>query len=214
MRLKMDNFYTIQEENTSVLTEKKSKFIAHILFIENKTDAINKIEKIRKKYFDAKHNCYAYRIIENNNLLQQASDDGEPSGTAGLPMLQILQKNNLCNILVVITRYFGGILLGTGGLVRAYSQSTKDVIDKSKKIEMTKGRELVIELDYNTFNFLQYFCKKNKVLIDKVEYSTNIVCKIIAENSKIDEIIKVLKEKEIKVKNNYLLSIKYFKKVY
>ena len=79
------------------------------------------IKEIRKKYYDAKHNCIAYRIIENGRIVEKASDDGEPSGTAGAPMLNILQKNNLANVLIIVTRYFGGILLGTGGLVRAYS---------------------------------------------------------------------------------------------
>ena len=106
------------------LVEKKSKFIANAIYLESKEDAENKLNIIKRKYHDARHNCYAYRILEDDKISERSSDDGEPSGTAGGPMLNILQKNNLCNVLVVVTRYFGGILLGTGGLVRAYSGAT------------------------------------------------------------------------------------------
>ena len=132
----MENFITIKENVIAEITEKKSKFIANLIKVENKQDAEEKINKIKKTYHDARHNCVAYRIIEENKIIEKSSDDGEPSGTAGGPMLNILQKNNLCNILVIVTRYFGGILLGTGGLVRAYSETTQKAIENAQKIEM------------------------------------------------------------------------------
>ena len=117
----MEEFVTIKDNVQFELVEKKSRFIANLFYVESTQKAENIIKEIRKKYYDAKHNCIAYRIIENGRIVEKASDDGEPSGTAGAPMLNILQKNNLANVLIIVTRYFGGILLGTGGLVRAYS---------------------------------------------------------------------------------------------
>ena len=130
----MEQFITILKDETADIVEKKSKFIANISCVENVEEAEAKIKDIKKKYYDAKHNCIAYRVVENGRIIEKASDDGEPSGTAGGPMLNILQKNNLCNLVVVVTRYFGGILLGTGGLVRAYSDATQKVIEKSTKV--------------------------------------------------------------------------------
>ena len=108
-------FKTILENTTSEIIEKKSKFIANVFCVENEEQANIKIKEIKRKHFDARHNCFAFRVMEDEKIIERFSDDGEPSGTAGAPMLNILQKNNLCNILVVVTRYFGGILLGTGG---------------------------------------------------------------------------------------------------
>ena len=118
----MDGFKTILEKNvTAELVEKKSKFIANIFYVESVNEAEEKIKNVKKQYYDAKHNCFAYIISEDNVLTKRFSDDGEPSGTAGAPMLDILEKQKLYNVVVIVTRYFGGILLGTGGLVRAYS---------------------------------------------------------------------------------------------
>ena len=111
----MNEFFTIKQEVSAEISEKKSKFIANIIPVENKEEAEAVIQKIKKMYHDARHNCSAYRVIEGNLVIEKSSDDGEPSGTAGAPMLSILQKNNLCNVVIIVTRYFGGILLGTGG---------------------------------------------------------------------------------------------------
>ena len=117
-------FKTIKQNSTAEIVEKKSRFIANVFYIENVEQAEEHIKKIKKQYHDAKHNCFAYIVTNlNGNTVQKSSDDGEPSGTAGAPMLKILKGQNLSNILVVVTRYFGGVLLGTGGLVRAYSRS-------------------------------------------------------------------------------------------
>ena len=130
----MNEFITIENNVTSEFTEKKSKFIGNLFYIESSSEAEEIIKKTKKKYFDAKHNCIAYRTIENGQIVERFSDDGEPSGTAGAPMLNILQKNNLVNVLIVVTRYFGGILLGTGGLVRAYQNSLMLAIENSNKV--------------------------------------------------------------------------------
>ena len=118
------DFKTIEKENSAEIVEKKSRFIANIYNVESKEEAI---KQIKKKYYDAKHHCFAFSIIEENGITQKSSDDGEPSGTAGAPILNIIKSNNLQNVVIIVTRYFGGILLGTGGLTRAYSEAAGKV---------------------------------------------------------------------------------------
>ena len=125
----MNEFNTILESNIQAeIVEKKSRFIANLFYVENPEEAEIKIKEIKKKYHDAKHNCFAYLTYENGEIYKKFSDDGEPSGTAGAPMIDIIEKENLRNILIIVTRYFGGILLGTGGLVRAYSEAFKEAL--------------------------------------------------------------------------------------
>lgn len=207
----MDDFVTIKENVQAELIEKKSKFIANLFYVESVKEAEEIITKIKKKYFDARHNCIAYRIIEEN-LVEKSSDDGEPSGTAGAPMLSILQKNNLVNVLVIITRYFGGILLGTGGLVRAYSNCLLQVIEKSERIEKCYGQELEVSLEYNEFENFKYYCKNNKINIVETQYLENIVCKIEIEEKVKNQLIGDLEIKNINLKNIKELSKKYITK--
>lgn len=169
----MDSFKTVKENCYAEIIEKKSKFIANIFHIETKEEAENIINQIGKKYFDARHNCYAYIIIKNENKVEKYSDDGEPSGTAGAPILTILRKNNLANTLVIVTRYFGGILLGTGGLVRAYSQATAEVMKKSVIINQELGELLEITVEYKDVEKLKYYCKIQKMRITKEKYVDN-----------------------------------------
>ena len=137
----MENFISIRENVQTEIVVKKSKFICNLIRVENQREAEECIKKIKKKYYDARHNCVAYRVIEDEQIIEKSSDDGEPSGTAGGPMLNILKKNNLGNILVIVTRYFGGILLGTGGLVRTYSDATLEAINVAEKITKCIGLE-------------------------------------------------------------------------
>lgn len=189
----MKNYNTIESEEISEILEKKSKFIANIMHVNKVEEAEVKLEEIRKKYYDARHNCYAYRVLDSDkNIIDRSSDDGEPSGTAGAPMLNILKKEELCNVLVVVTRYFGGILLGTGGLVRAYSQVTQDAIHKSKIIQKQEGYECKIEIEYKDFEKLKYFCKVNEINIKEVEYLENIMAKL--EMKKENQVLFMQKE--------------------
>ena len=174
-------FKTVKSEVVEELIEKKSKFIAHVFKVETEEEAEEKITAIKKKYHDARHNCYAYRIIKEGSILQRSSDDGEPSGTAGSPMLTILSKNEISNVIVIVTRYFGGILLGTGGLVRAYSDVTANALKKSTILIMEQGYEIEVILDYSELENFKYFCKKNSIKIKKEEYLENI--KLIIECS-------------------------------
>lgn len=208
----MNEFITIKENVQVEITEKKSKFITNLFYVENCKAAEDIIKGIKKKYFDAKHNCVAYRVLENGQIIEKSSDDGEPSGTAGLPMLTILQKNQLANILVVVTRYFGGILLGTGGLVRAYSNSLLKAIENAEKVVKCLGQEIQVELDYSEFENFKYYCNKNGINIEKIEYKDYIVCIISLQSSKKEALQKDYERKNIIIKNLKFLSIKYVTK--
>lgn len=173
-------FKTVESNEEADITEKKSKFIANIFYITSEEEAEEKIRQIKRKHNTARHHCYAYRIIRENEIINKSSDDGEPSGTAGMPMLNILEKNNFINILVIVTRYFGGILLGTGGLVKAYSEATQKVIEKSKIVIEEEGIELEIELNYKNLENFKYYCNKNNINIIDVKYSDLATCLIEA----------------------------------
>ena len=208
----MENFITIKENIQAEIVEKKSKFIANLFYIESVKEAEEIIGKLKKKYFDARHNCIAYRVIDNESLIEKSNDDGEPSGTAGQPMLNILQKNNLVNVLVIVTRYFGGILLGTGGLVRAYSGSLLEAIAKSEKIEKCYGQELEVILEYNEFENFKYYCKNSEINIISTQYLENIVCKIEVEEKIKSKLMDDFETKNINLKNIKELSKKYITK--
>lgn len=197
----MEEFITILKNETAEIVEKKSKFIANLFHVESVEEAENRIKDIKKKYHDARHNCIAYRVAENGQIIEKSSDDGEPSGTAGGPMLNILQKNNLCNLVIVVTRYFGGILLGTGGLVRAYSEVTQQAIEKSTKVIKVIGIEMTVELDYSNLEKFKYYCKNNNINIKKIDYMDNIILKIEMEESVKEKIIDDIKNKKLNIQN-------------
>ena len=205
----MNEFYTILKEETAEIIEKKSRFIANIYNITNSEDAEKKIKEIKKKYQVARHNCIAYRVIENDRVIEKSSDDGEPSGTAGGPMLKILQKSNLCNVLVVVTRYFGGVLLGTGGLVRAYSDATQEAIKKCKINLMVKGIQIELTIHYNDFEIFKHYCTNNNIKIVNIEYSEDIILKIEMEKNRKQEIMNYIETKRLKVKNINEIQEKY-----
>lgn len=208
----MEQFYTIKNNIEAEIVEKKSKFIANLIKVESKEEAEEKIQEIKKKYYDARHNCVAYRVLEEGKVEEKASDDGEPSGTAGGPMLNILQKNNLLNVLIVVTRYFGGILLGTGGLVRAYSEALKKAIEESTLIMKVSGIEMKLIVDYNNFEKFKYYCKNNNISIISLEYLEKIECKIQMELEKKEKFIKDYENKELNISNLEILSKKIIDK--
>lgn len=192
-------FVTIKENVSAEIIEKKSRFIANLVRVEDKIQVENEILKIKKKYHDARHNCIAYRIITKEGVIEKSSDDGEPSGTAGMPMLNILQKNNLCNILIVVTRYFGGILLGTGGLVRAYSDATIKAIENAEKIQNVFGIQMKAKLDYSEYEKFKYYCKKNGINIQNVVYNEKIFCDITLDLESEQKLISDFETKKINI---------------
>lgn len=208
----MKEYITIKENAETKIIEKKSKFIANLFYVENISQAEIKIKEIRKKYFDAKHHCFAYRILENEMIIEKSSDDGEPSGTAGQPMLSILKNNNLVNVIIIVTRYFGGILLGTGGLVKAYSESLLEAIKETTKVKKIKGYELEVSLEYSDFENFKYYCKNKDINIKDVKYIEYIVCKIELEADAKSILIGDFASKKIKLKDIKELSIKYISK--
>ena len=203
----MENFISIKENVKVEIVVKKSKFICNLLIVNTQEEAENSIKQLKKKYFDARHNCIAYRVFENEKIIEKSSDDGEPSGTAGGPMLNILQKNNLCNVLVVVTRYFGGILLGTGGLVRAYSDATLEAINNSEMIEKCMGQEAEVEIEYNNLENFKYYCKKNNIIIKNFVYSDIIFCKIQLQESSKQRLIEDFETKKVN-----LIKLKFLSK--
>ena len=167
-------FKTIDENSEGIIIQKKSKFIAEIYYVENEEKIEEILNKTRKKYYDARHNCYAYRILKEGRIIERQSDDGEPSGTAGAPMLNILSKKELINVLVIVTRYFGGILLGTGGLVKAYSDALSLALDKSQIVQKEEGYVIEIEISYEDMRKFENTCIKNNIEIIEKEYGEKI----------------------------------------
>ena len=208
----MNGFYTIKDNTRAEILERKSKFIATLCHIESVEEAEKIIRQTRRKYYDARHNCFAYRVMEEKNIKEKFSDDGEPSGTAGAPMLNILQKNNLANVLVIVTRYFGGILLGTGGLLRAYSDSLISAINKADLVKMFLGRQLQAVLDYSEFENFKYYCKKNGISIMDCQYIENIVCLLNVEEIKINKLMEDFETKAINLKSLEIISQKFMNK--
>lgn len=208
----MESFITIVDNSKSEIVEKKSRFIANIFYVENVENAEEIIKQIKRKYHDAKHNCMAYRIATNENVVEKSSDDGEPSGTAGAPILTMLKKNDLCNVLVVVTRYFGGILLGTGGLVRAYTDATLKAIENSKKVCRVKGLEFKCEIDYKNFDNFKYYCNNSKINIINIQYSNIILCNIQLEETQKEKLLEDIGKNEINIRKIEILSKKYINK--
>ena len=180
----MDELKTIDNKVTAEVEEKRSRFIANIFYIESAIEAENIIKQTKKKYYDARHNCYAY-IVKEEQMIKKSSDDGEPSGTAGSPILNVIEKNGLCNVLVIVTRYFGGILLGKGGLVRAYTEATIKAIEKANIVLQEEGYEIEIITTYSDIEKIKYYCNKNQIKISNIEYEENVKCTIeISEKEK------------------------------
>ena len=190
---------TIKEHAQSEIVEKKSKFIANIFFVENVEEAENKIKEIKKEYHDARHNCSCYRVIEEGKIVEKQSDDGEPSGTAGGPMLNIQKKRDLVNVVVIVTRYFGGILLGTGGLVRAYSDATQKAIDSAEKSEIILGVEYEVKVDYSNLEKLKYYAKTNNINISNTEFQNDILCTLQIANEKESKFLEDIEKKNLNI---------------
>ena len=208
----MENFISIKENIQTEIIVKKSKFICNLIRVGSQEEAENVIKQTKKKYYDARHNCVAYRVLEDEKILEKASDDGEPSGTAGGPMLNILQKNNLCNVVAIVTRYFGGILLGTGGLVRAYSDATLDAINSAEKVEKCMGQDAEVEIEYNNLENFKYYCKINNIFIGDCVYSNIIFCKIQLQESSKQRLIEDFETKKVNLINLKFLSKKLIDK--
>ena len=170
-----ENYRTVYQGGTGEIIEKKSRFIANILPVTTEEEALAFIERMKKTYWDARHNCSAY-VIGFHPELQRCSDDGEPAKTAGRPMLDVLINEGLRNTAVVVTRYFGGTLLGTGGLVRAYTEAVKAGLANSTIIEKQFGHRLMVQTDYNGIGKLQYLAAQADLKLLTTDYTDTVTC--------------------------------------
>ena len=169
----MGSYKCIYKGGQGEIEEKKSRFICHVQPVESEEEAVAFINAKKKEYWDARHNCSAF-VIGRNAELTRCSDDGEPAGTAGRPMLEVLLNEEIRNVAVVVTRYFGGVLLGTGGLVRAYQAAVKAGLEASTVIEKKEGIKACVTCDYTLAGKLQYIFDKNKYAILEAKYEENV----------------------------------------
>lgn len=179
----MKDFIVVKEGAEGIYEEKKSRFIAKVYKTDNESEAGSYIEEARKKYWDARHNCYAY-VIGNNNEITRCSDDGEPSGTAGKPILEVITRMGVHNCLIIVTRYFGGTLLGTGGLVRAYTDASVAALNNSRLATQVQGVRYVITTDYNVAGKIQYGMASLDAIIDDTEYTDKVTMKVVIEKER------------------------------
>ncbi len=175
------------------IVEKKSRFIATVRQVASEEEAVAFIEEMKKKYWDARHNCSAF-VVGRRGELTRCSDDGEPSGTAGRPMLEVLLGEGIRNVAVVVTRYFGGTLLGTGGLVRAYTQAVKEGLANSVIGTERLGAEILVETDYNGVGKLQYLMGQRGIVPANSEYGANVVFRLVLAIEKCEELEKAMVE--------------------
>lgn len=184
---------TVYSGGEAEIVEKKSRFIATVRPVSSEEEAVAFIAEMKKKYWDARHNCYAYSIGKNREFTR-CSDDGEPSGTAGRPMLDVILGEDIYNVAVVVTRYFGGVLLGTGGLVRAYSKAVQEGLAGSLVIEKKKGISLKVTTDYTGIGKIQYIAGERQIPILDSEYTDKVVLKLLVPDAETEAVQKAITE--------------------
>lgn len=189
----LEQYRTVYEGGEGEITEKKSRFIATVHPVEREEEALAFLEEMKKKYWDARHNCYVYSIGINREFTR-CSDDGEPSGTAGRPMLDVILGEDIYNVAVVVTRYFGGVLLGTGGLVRAYSKAVQEGLAASKVILKQKGIALKITTDYTGLGKIQYIAGERNIPVLDSEYTDKVVMKLLVPVQDVGSVQKAITE--------------------
>ena len=189
----LEQYRTVYEGGEGEITEKKSRVIATVHPVESEEEAVAFLEEMKKKYWDARHNCYVYSIGMNREFTR-CSDDGEPSGTAGRPMLDVILGEDIYNVAVVVTRYFGGVLLGTGGLVRAYSKAVQEGLAASKVILKQKGIALKITTDYTGLGKIQYIAGERNIPVLDSEYTDKVVMKLLVPVQDVGSVQKAITE--------------------
>ncbi|MBE6834656.1 MAG: YigZ family protein [Ruminococcaceae bacterium] len=168
----MNSYFTVEKETNAEYEIKRSRFIGYIKPVKTKEEAESFVASIKQKHYDARHNVFAYKIRQDN--FKRYSDDGEPQGTAGVPVLDVIEKNDLTDVCIVVTRYFGGILLGGGGLVRAYSHTASLAVEAGKKIEMSLCACFEIKCDYSFFGKLNSLIEENGGIIENFEFLDDV----------------------------------------
>lgn len=189
----LSQYKTVYRGNEAEIIEKKSRFIATVHPIKTEEEALEFIEAMRKKYWNATHNCFAY-VLGEHFQIQRCSDDGEPSGTAGKPMLDVLLGEEIHDVVVVVTRYFGGTLLGTGGLVRAYSGATKEGLLASTVITKKYGRKLNVQTDYTGLGKIQYILGQRGLTILDTIYTDKVELEVLLPDDEIAGVMSEIRE--------------------
>lgn len=172
------SYKTVKKDAFAETEIKKSRFLAHIAEVRSEEEAEALIKETKKKYYDASHSCSAY-ILNSDKGIRHSSDDGEPSGTAGKPILDVISGAGLSNVIVIVTRYFGGTELGTGGLVRAYSGATAEVLKNSEIVEVTDARLIEFVIDYGLLPKLQHVCMELGIIIYETEYLEKVKISVL-----------------------------------
>ncbi|MGO2082374.1 YigZ family protein [Vagococcus sp.] len=191
------HYYTIKKDSIYEIEIKKSRFICSLYRIKDEEQAKSIITKIKKEHWKANHNCSAYVLGENQEI-QRSSDDGEPSGTAGVPMLEVLKVKELQNVLAVVTRYFGGTKLGAGGLIRAYSQSVSEALLNVGLVEGTLQQELIVKIEYSNHSKVEYFTQQEELIIKESQFTDKVTLIIMVD----EDNVKNIQEKLINLLNN------------
>lgn len=187
----MDSYLTVFENGTFEFTEKRSRFIGHIAHAETTEDAENFIREIKSKYWDARHNVYAYSL---KNGISRFSDDGEPHGTAGKPILDVISGKKLTDVVIVVTRYFGGILLGTGGLCRAYTDAAAGVVGVSKINTVSLCNNYFAECDYSQYSVLSSLLSSNSAFLKSSEFSEKVKVFFYSKKENSKELLTIIEE--------------------
>lgn len=186
-------YLVIAERCGGEIAEKKSRFIAHLAPVEAETEALKFIEEMRKKYWDASHNCWAY-IIGRQSELMRSGDDGEPQGTAGRPMLEVLQGEGLTYVAAVVTRYFGGTLLGTGGLVRTYTRAVREGLGAAVIRQMRYGSALTVTAEYPEAGKIQYWLGQKNIPVRRIQYEERVSLDIMVPFEDTDNTVRGITE--------------------
>lgn len=184
----LEQYYRVSQPVETMIVEKKSKFICNLIPCETEEAVESALQLIRKQHYGARHNCYAYRLIVNNDVMEKSSDDGEPSGTAGKPMLEVLKGQGLCNTLAVVTRYFGGTLLGTGGLVKAYTESTQEACGLSKVDCYQLLKRVDVTVDYSYSPKLEHIIRSQEHRLIEVVYTDRVSYRLLLPLDQVERI--------------------------
>ena len=199
----------ILETKETEIVEKKSRFIANIAAVASEEEAIEFIEKIKKKYYDARHNCYAY-IIGDKGDKKKCSDDGEPQRSAGMPMMEVLENQGYFDIVVVVTRYFGGTLLGVGGLIRAYQGAVIEGLNASVSGEIHEGFRAKYKFGYDFYGKIKYIAESENIVIEDTLFDENVTMSLIFEDGESERLQKKLvEETNANIERLLLEKIKY-----
>ena len=181
----MSKYITVKMRAEDSFEEKKSEFIGYVKRVESEEEAKEFVAEIKSMHKQARHNCFAY-VIGKNMGIQRYSDDGEPQGTAGIPILEVMKKQGITDCAVVVTRYFGGILLGTGGLTRAYTKGAVIAIEAARIVEKVDGTRVAIEIEYDLYGKIQYICGQNNWHIEDTEFTDGVKIYVLVEDSNLE----------------------------